>query len=563
MAYVFNPFTGNMDWTIAGVTIGDTVTSGTTGSVLFLGTSNVLAQDNANFFWDDTNNRLGILTAAPSNALSLGGEAARIFAMERRTTANTAGSALTIRSGGATSGATNKSSGSLTLASGISTGTGAGGSVIIQTPAKGTSGTADNALTTRLSVAGSTGSITATSSASTGSITGLTHNVTGSALGVGGSFAGQVWSYSSIFDSPALSYGLQMQLLLDSQTGSGGSTANGFAFEIYESNSLGPGTFGVDTTAVSGFIRHSSSPAGHTFTGFNVDVQTASGAGGCSITLYETAASALAANVTSWTAFHAVNPASTATVTTAYGLKIDNLTEATTSYAIHSSGGISVHAGNFFFGGTTTPTAKVHLAAGTTAVSTAPLKFTTGTNTTVAEVGTMEYNNRHYLTNSSLIRGPIGVVLPFDNFADVSVGGAEADIYSATTLANTFASNGDKLVATYGGNFVTLGTESVQLKVNFAGTTIWDSTAIAISTGTTSWAITVELIRVSSTVIRYTVRLNTTGASGFVYCSVGELTGLTLSGTNILKTTGTSSGVSSGVGDIIGKMSSISFLPAA
>ena len=391
--YVFNPFTGNFDWTASGggVAIGDTVTSGTTGSILFLGASNVLAQDNTNFFWDDTNNRLGILTAAPSNAISLGGEAARIIAMERRTASNTAGSALTIRSGGATSGATNKSSGSLTLASGISTGTGVGGSVIIQTPAKGTSGTSDNALTTRLTVAGSTGSITATSSASTGSITGLTHNVTGSDLGSGGTFAGQVWNYSSIFADPASSYGLQMQLLLDSQTSSGGSAAAGFAFELYESNSLGPGTFGVDTAAVSGFIRHSSSPSGHIFTGFNVDVQTASGAGDCEITLYNTSASTLDANVTSWTAFHAVNPASTATVTTAYGLKIDNLTEATTSYAIHSSGGISVHAGNFYFGGTTTPTARIHLAAGTATAGTAPLKFTSGTSLTTAVAGTVEF----------------------------------------------------------------------------------------------------------------------------------------------------------------------------
>lgn len=51
--------------------IGSTVTSGTTGSVLFVGASSVLAQDNANLFWDDTNNRLGIGTAAPGNALTM------------------------------------------------------------------------------------------------------------------------------------------------------------------------------------------------------------------------------------------------------------------------------------------------------------------------------------------------------------------------------------------------------------------------------------------------------------------------------------------------------------
>ncbi len=38
--------------------IGSTITSGTQGSVLFAGVSGVLAQDNTNFFWDDTNNQL-------------------------------------------------------------------------------------------------------------------------------------------------------------------------------------------------------------------------------------------------------------------------------------------------------------------------------------------------------------------------------------------------------------------------------------------------------------------------------------------------------------------------
>jgi hypothetical protein len=49
--------------------IGSTVTSGTVGSILFVGTGPVLAQDNANFFWDDTNNRLGVGTNSPSVAL--------------------------------------------------------------------------------------------------------------------------------------------------------------------------------------------------------------------------------------------------------------------------------------------------------------------------------------------------------------------------------------------------------------------------------------------------------------------------------------------------------------
>ena len=51
--------------------IGGSITSATAGSVLFAGALGVLAQDNSNFFWDDSNNRLGIGTATPSNKLSI------------------------------------------------------------------------------------------------------------------------------------------------------------------------------------------------------------------------------------------------------------------------------------------------------------------------------------------------------------------------------------------------------------------------------------------------------------------------------------------------------------
>lgn len=59
---IFNP---------ANVSISGTITGGTTGSVLFVGPSSTFAQDNANFFWDDTNNRLGIGTANPGAALEV------------------------------------------------------------------------------------------------------------------------------------------------------------------------------------------------------------------------------------------------------------------------------------------------------------------------------------------------------------------------------------------------------------------------------------------------------------------------------------------------------------
>jgi len=48
-----------------------TATSFTTGSVVFAGASGVYTQDNAKFFWDNTNYRLGLNTATPQTTLTI------------------------------------------------------------------------------------------------------------------------------------------------------------------------------------------------------------------------------------------------------------------------------------------------------------------------------------------------------------------------------------------------------------------------------------------------------------------------------------------------------------
>ena len=51
-----------------------------------------------------------------------------------------------------------------------------------------------------------------------------------------------------------------------------------------------------------------------------------------------------------------------------------------------------------------TPTARLHLAAGTATASRAPLKFTSGTNLTTAEAGAMEFNGTNLLFSPSTTR---------------------------------------------------------------------------------------------------------------------------------------------------------------
>jgi hypothetical protein len=65
----------NTSWQLnsAAVSIGGGVTSGTAGSLLFVDTGPVLQQDNANLFYDNTNNFLGIGTPTPLEALHVVG----------------------------------------------------------------------------------------------------------------------------------------------------------------------------------------------------------------------------------------------------------------------------------------------------------------------------------------------------------------------------------------------------------------------------------------------------------------------------------------------------------
>jgi hypothetical protein len=97
---------------------------------------------------------VGIGTMSPTNLLSLSGSASQTFWMERNPTAATAGNGLTVEAGGAYSGGTNLNGGTLTMASGVSTGTGSS-SIQFQTFPAGSTGTTDNTATTAMTILGS------------------------------------------------------------------------------------------------------------------------------------------------------------------------------------------------------------------------------------------------------------------------------------------------------------------------------------------------------------------------------------------------------------------------
>jgi hypothetical protein len=106
--------------------------------------------------------------------------------------------------------------------------------------------------------------------------------------------------------------------------------------------------------------------------------------------------------------------------------------------------------------GQTTPTAVLHLKAGTATASTAPLKFTSGTNLTTAEAGAMEFNGtnlffspsttrhtvNHGLTGSSTLDFPSTTTLLSADLTITVTGAAQGDVVSlgvpnAAVNANT------------------------------------------------------------------------------------------------------------------------------
>lgn len=150
----------------------------------------------------------------------------------------------------------------------------------------------------------------------------------------------------------------------------------------------------------------------------------------------------------------------------------------------------------------------------------------------------------------------------YTTVGNTTVLGADDTLYTDTLAANIFGSNGDKISAFYGGSFVSSATATREVKTWFAGTAIFDTGALTLSLSA-AWTMYVEIIRVSATVVRYMVSFATEGAALAAYTAVGELTGLTLSGTNILKITGAANGVAAAANDITAKLGSISWDSAA
>ena len=224
---------------------------------------------------------------------------------------------------------------------------------------------------------------------------------------------------------------------------------------------------------------------------------------------------------------------------------------------IYQTGSLTTNnfVGKTTFGATTTPTAYIMIAAGTSTVP--AIQQTPGTLNTVASGGAYEYSGSHYQTKSSGLRYAEGGVIA-DHYTDVANSGTgETDIYTYTTPASTLAADGEKISFSYTLNLSDI-TATAQIKVYFAATAIANTGALTVS-ATGAVIVSGWIVRTSATTARASVNIASPSASTAVYTAQTDLTSLTLSGTNILKCTAQSAGAGGGSSDITGKSGTVSW----
>lgn len=228
--------------------------------------------------------------------------------------------------------------------------------------------------------------------------------------------------------------------------------------------------------------------------------------------------------------------------TGAIGFGVRNIAGTSTNFWVADGGNVGI--------GTTSPTSTLQLKAGTAAAGTAPLKFTTGTLTTTAEAGAVEYDGsslyytdnggtRHALAASgsgiTALTGDVSatgsgsVAATVNKVNGVSYGAAPAtNTVPVVTAANTVTYEAVPNAA-LANSSITLGTTAVPL--GSTATSLANLTSISLGTdGTTAGSLTIYdttsgggvKIQNPSTASTYNFNLPATaGTSGQVLLSGG------------------------------------------
>jgi hypothetical protein len=138
---------------------------------------------------------------------------------------------------------------------------------------------------------------------------------------------------------------------------------------------------------------------------------------------------------------------------------------------------------------------------------------------------------------------------------------AETDLHSFTTVASSLGADGDGFTFTAAGTFAGNASATSTLRFYFGGTQIFTSGSLTVAAAG-SWRAEVMVIRDSSTSVRCSTVFITANAVTTPLTTQTDVTGLTLSNSQILKATGQGGGASPAVNDIVYKMGRMRFEPA-
>lgn len=376
----------------------------TAGSVIF-SNGTTLTQDNPNFFWDDTNNKLGIGISTPINKCDVISNA---LGGLLPSTPLTDGSGIAVRNTTAAAGGAQQSSpGIVWSGNGWSTTSSASQDVSFRAYSvisQGSSPTAIWSLQNSVNGGAYADRLTLTSS---GLLTVQNGFISTGAIQTANG------ATNSVFYATSASSGIN-------------STTSQYLFAGATGTLLRSVFYGNSNSQASNDNNYSAVLIA------NAPVQT----------------SASGANIHNIFANLVVKPIGTitlsgATLNNTSSLYVeDAATGGTNNYSFWVDAGKSRLDGATGIGGITSPTALLHLAAGTASASTAPLKLTSGTNLTTAEAGAIEYDGTEfYATNSGASRTIISRCLKGSATLDFSSTAAQSS--ADLTITVTGAVDGD------------------------------------------------------------------------------------------------------------------------
>lgn len=252
---------------------------------------------------------------------------------------------------------------------------------------------------------------------------------------------------------------------MNSNTTGTGNVANGFQSILF--NQTGNNNTGVGQGALLGVSGNSFT--NNTGVGFAALLAITTGKGNTAV--------GDSSNFSLTTAFRTIAIGTNILTTGDYSMNIGGLLFGTGMTATGTS-----TAGNFGIA-VVAPTARLMLPAGTATASTAPLKFTSGTNLTSAESGAMEWDGTDlYITNSTAARGRIAVTrtITTNNATENLIGTRSDWVFTGTIATWTLgALTGSTDIKYYIKN---RGSGTLTINSNAGGNDIY--TTLAVSTTT-------------------------------------------------------------------------------